>query len=697
MLTLAVVELAFVFLVFLVSGYPYLRLLGLTHIGGAFLTIGEQAVLSFYLSGFVLYCIANTPIDIVSTIGLNAYLVSSVFLWGVIIFRDGGQLKVSIKLLLKRGKEATVLLTVGVVSMLSSIVMLLALDVNTSLILPDSYDGSMQALFVEVLLQHGFIQSTLAPFSQAGIAYPQGTSIFLAFSILMVRWPVTSAPLLVPPLFLGLAIIGSYCWGCRLIDGSVRRRAIGGMAFSILFALVGSWPRLLIVGWYDFVVSIPLLFVAFGLFETTVRSGIPSWRGVLSLGILGAILASISVPSVEGFVAFLLVRGVSGYVRTNELLLWLAKWTSVVAVSLMSLIRNLVEVVQWWKFPGHVLTQGGGPLSDSSLYPAPVLTLNKFVGWADPFLFRSQDVWLSPFPLLRLELAALLCGSLVISCIVFVGGYSSSKYWSSLRVSIEGILSGVLSQLLLLSLFVPIGSFTVLAQTAASFSSGPEISIILFTQYTALSALLIDWALFHLIHSIRSRSSRAVGKGRTVSTPNGHGFWSGFTVVTAAVLLSLTVVTGGAVSFLQEPQYLNSAADSTANVTTSDLSALNWAAIHLPPCSYVLVAPGSAAEYLPVYSSAHIVYQMQPPPKNSYYTQAIMALQAGTYNASVKGDLEHLQVTTVFVTGQSISLWLPLSPTPMEASLDFSLLFHSGDAYLFAFIPGTLRTGCNAS
>ncbi|MGI0130094.1 MAG: hypothetical protein ACREEC_08110, partial [Thermoplasmata archaeon] len=145
---------------------------------------------------------------------------------------------------------------------------------------------------------------------------------------------------------------------------------------------------------------------------------------------------------------------------------------------------------------------------------------------------------------------------------------------------------------------------------------------------------------------------------------------------------------------LDGPSYIHTHIQQFANVTDGDVAALEWASSGLPGCSHVFIAPGSAAQYLPEYATVAVDFPTYPPSHNLSYTNALAAFLAGEYNASVKADLVALQINAVFVTGQTSVEFPAMNPGVFHSSTDFSLLFNSQDASVYAFVPVASNGTC---
>jgi hypothetical protein len=122
-------------------------------------------------------------------------------------------------------------------------------------------------------------------------------------------------------------------------------------------------------------------------------------------------------------------------------------------------------------------------------------------------------------------------------------------------------------------------------------------------------------------------------------------------------------------------------------VTADDFAMLTYLGSHLPPGARVLVAPGSAAEFLPAYASdVVIVYPMVPgwTGINASYSLVVRELTNDTLDGAGTAALRVLNLGFIAVTGPSTTLWPPFSPGPLlNDSAEFPVLFHQGAAYVF--------------
>jgi hypothetical protein len=162
----------------------------------------------------------------------------------------------------------------------------------------------------------------------------------------------------------------------------------------------------------------------------------------------------------------------------------------------------------------------------------------------------------------------------------------------------------------------------------------------------------------------------------------------------AVAVLALPLAFGAGVTAVDVPSYLDTHMAEFTNATSADLAALDWAGAHLPACSRVLVAPGSAAQFLPLFATVNVVFPMVPASNNLSYSVAVSDLTNGTYTNTTRAALLLLGVTEVFVTGQASVSFLPFLSRGPAGSTDFSDLFDQGDAAIFLFGPGATEGHC---
>lgn len=630
------------------------------------LELVERLLLDFYLGGAVMYLVATVPVGAFTpTIVFGLPIAAAV----VLVARRAW--------LRARGDDlggertASARWPVGALSALLVAFVLLVFELALALPIGtgNTYDSSLLTLYVSLLLQHHTIPLSFEPYASVGLLYPQGTTVWLGWAQLDFGLPAARTSLLVTPLFLALAPLGAYVFGRRSF-GTDR----AGLAAAVLVAAVGSWTRVLVGGSNDFVFAFPLVLLLAGQLVGGWRSRLPSWGDALAFGLLAGYSAAMNPVGAEWLLPSALVFVVVGPHRLGIAVRRLGRWAVAAGSALVPLIPTWIVLARGWGSPGLTPGAGAAPAGTPS-----GISPSQFVGSIDPYLFRPTDVWLSPVPFLRLELAILLTLGLAILVLArrdsalgrFVGPFREFVGIGAI------VLVGLLGILLLASTgFGPAVRF-------ADISSGAELSIWLFTLFTMIAALP-----FLLVVERAAVDARPAPPTLPATSPPRRRGRTGLPRGTVPVLLALLVVVPGVVLTPTElAPVLTHLYDDFGNVTTDDLALIEYAGSHLPAGSRVLVAPGSAAGFLPGYApNLVLLYPMVPGWEwlNSSYRVLVQELTNGTLNESGESALSALAVEFVVVTGTNTVLYAAFSPAPFLADPgEFPVLFHAGDAYLF--------------
>ena len=631
-------------------------------------TMLERCVLALFLGGAALYVLAYVPPGLYSSGGIAALLLLGAVATAVDLWRHRDLVRAR---LLPVASELAAPIAIALAFLTGYLWLRAPVD------FANTFDGSVQADFMSVLLRTGHAAGNLAPFAPGiGVIYPQGTSSWLALPTVLYGWPIPASPVWTVPLFLAAGIVAAAAWVERLGQGDQGRARLWAAAGAGFFAVLATWPRLLIFGSYDFALGLPLLFVLTSWSRFQVTEGRPG-RGFIGIGLVLAVGASLSVAVAE-FAGVLIVLGALWPRRGVRPLPRLARAAGAIAIGLLGVLPSLLGMARWWGYPSHVRTVlgAGGPY----IPVGPGASgLGTVLADLDPFVPLGPK--LAPGPILWAVLAALLVGGLLL-CL--------TQGRPALRLSPPLGLGGYLVAAVQLAAVGALWTGLLLVPwsgplaAVGALSSLPETSLLFFVGLELVALAPILW----LIDLARMPGApppppSATRPGRPL--PSGAAW--------AAVALVVVIYGAGAGgSIVELPGYVATLDHSLANVTAADQAALRWAGSHLTERDRVLVAPGSAAQYLVAYAPVPLLYPMNPPPADRQYWSTIQALQAGTLNASVLGGLAGLQVSVVFVTGASTVLYPPIDPAPLLADpAQFPVLFHSGDAYLFGFDAGAAR------
>ncbi len=493
--------------------------------------------------------------------------------------------------------------------------------------------------------------------------------------------------MLLPPLFLCLTVPAAYSWGARW---GARTPALGtgvGLLFAAFFGLVASWPRFYTGGSYDLAFALPLFLLALGLLPTFVRSKRVTGSQLVGFGLLAGVLTSLSLAAGEGLLVVLLTFGIVTNLRSvRTLATWLGRTACVAIFEVAFTIRSLIAWITYGQ-PGFAPATVFGGLNSRLLQ-----------GELDPFVPGKPK--LSPFPWISLELQVLLVASVILTVWVLRTA-TTSAFRASLSQLAADLSTGTAALCLLTGALLLSALPGPEASSLRSFTNLDQSSILLFVFFGALSTFPLVMALSWLTSgketSVHSTPNTSIH--RPILTLNRKGSRTAGTspviVGTVAILVLVVPLCAGAVfTVAQGPGFIQTNVGKTSNVSADDVSAMAWIGAHLQPCSTVLVAPGSAGQFLPEYANVHVALPMNPVPKSPPYWTAVSNLTAGEYSFVTRNALENLSITEVLVTGQTSVSYLPFSATPLLGSTDFSLLFEAGDAYVFEFIPVAHSLDC---
>jgi len=628
----------------------------------------ERLLLDFFLGGAAFYLVAAVPFGLfVEQLLLALFLIAVV---GIVLHRvrrrrtDRGSLASAVRPLLRPTALLTLLASLGVLVF----EVVLATPAGTG----NTFDSSLLTLYTARLLDAHQLALSFQPYASTGILYPQGTTAWMGAAQVFLGLPVARTSLLVTPLFFALAPIGGYVFGRRWF-GTDR----AGLAVALMLALVTSWTRVLVGGSNDFVTAFPLVLLVAGEASTWLRH-VPSWPDALAFGGLVGYSAALNPVGAEWLLPALLLTGFLSAPRfAGSPGRWLLRWAAGLAVAVAVLTPT------WYVLAGGEgswrLARGVGVTTSGA---GPGISSAQIVGLVDPYLFRPTDVWLSPVPALRLELAILLTVGLAL--LVLAGRTPLARFTSGFRTFLLSALM-VLFGLLGIEMAASVGFGPAVA--LSNLTSAAELSIWLFTLYGLVATLPLILALewFAIRVPTPVLSTPAAPPARTTWRPAPRRPWAAALGPLALVLV--IVLPGVAFTPTQLPGPLTTLYSDFGNVTEADFALLAYMGSHLPAGARLLVAPGSAAEFVPAYdANVVLLYPMVPGwgEANASYALVVRELTNGTLNESGLSALEILRVGFVAVTGASTTLWPPFAPGPfLNNSYAFPELFHEGDAYLF--------------
>lgn len=629
----------------------------------------ERLLLDFFLGGGLLYLFAALPLGLFGGPLVLALPLAATALLGFRVGTLGSAAAVrALRALAGRLARPAPLLALLSAAALFAVELAAALPIGTG----NTYDASLLTTYTALLLHRGAIALSFSPYASVAILYPQGTTVWLGWAQTLFGLPAARTSLLVTPLFLGLAPLGGWVVGRRWFGTDAA-----ALALALAFAFLGPGTRAQVGGSNDFVFAFPLGLLLLGQAAGWIRDRPVAVGDAVAFGLLLGYSAAINPVGAEWIALALPIAGLLARPRwAGQARAWFARWALAVGLALVPIAPTLYVLAEGWASPGFVPGAAGAPAG-----VRPGLTLPQFLGSVDPYLFRAGDVELSPIPIVRLELAVLF--TIGLALFLWIGRSGAlGRYLETARTL---LVAGVASTLILLGVLVAAGAGVAPAERFAAIASGAELSLWIFTLYGILAAVPLVLAL-EVIGRPSPAAPAAVPTGRR---PPWHLPGAPGPVPPAApwAVALLIVVPGAALTPVALPVVLSSLYHDFGNVTSGDFALLAYAGSHLPAGARVLIAPGSAAGFLPGYAANLVLlYPLVPgwPWINASYRLVVSELTNGTLSSAGVAALGVLNVQYIAVTENNTILWPAFEPGPLLADPSaYPVLFESGGAYLF--------------
>jgi hypothetical protein len=631
----------------------------------------ERGLVDLYLGGGLLYLVAALPLDLFDGPVVEGLLVGGAVLLLYRVYRRRRAARPMGPA--PRAPSFAILIALAAAAGLYLVELAQALPVASG----NTFDSSLLVTYTALLLHHGSIPLSFRPYATTMILYPQGTTVWLGAAELVFgsAVPAPRVPLLVTPLFLGLAPLAGYAAGRRLF-----RTDAAAAAIAVSTGVLGPSTRALVGGSNDFAIAFPLVLLLAGLSTAWIGERPPRWSDALGFGLLVGYSAALNPVGAEWLMPGLVLLAAVGRPRFGrDLRAWAGRWGAALGAALLGVLPSLYVLAQGWHSPGFVPGAAGPPGAlRTGVNPGALL------GDLDPFLFGPKALALSPVPLLRAELAGLLLVGVALLALPRPDS-ALGEYLGRFRRWAFAFGAAIVGWLLLLT-----GAWLGVRALAfaPAISSGAELSLWLFTVYglaaTVPLVVLAEWL------AARARSPRPVPVPRTPAAPRRA--WSPDAPPSAPILplvLALAIVGPGIVlTPVSFAPTLGALYQDFGRGSGADFALLTYAGSAIPAGGRVLVAPGSFAEFLPAYApDVVLLYPLVPgfPWVNSSYRTVISELTNGTLDAAGRAALASLAPGYVLVTGNNTNLWPPISPAPLLADPSaFDPLWNEADAYVFS-------------
>jgi hypothetical protein len=638
----------------------------------------ERLLLDFYLGGALLYLVAALPLGLfVAPLVFGIPIAAAAGIGGLALARGrAGPRGESLVRSLRSLARPAYGITIGSALLLFVLELAVALPVGTG----NTFDSGLLTTYTALLLRNHSIPLSLQPYAATAVLYPQGTSVWLGWAQLTFGLPPARTSLLVTPLFFALAPLAGFVFGRRMF-GTDR----AGLAAALTFAWLAPATRGLVGGSNDFVFAFPLVLLLAGQANAWFREAPPAASDAIGFGLLLGYSAALNPVGAEWLFLALLVGGAVARPRwSGRPAAWLARWAVALGTALIAVLPSLYVLVRGHASPGFVPGAAAAPAGSPTGIPA-----SQFIGFLDPFLFRSSDTALSPIPALRLELAILIVVGLAI-LLLATPGSALGRYLDGFRRWVVG--TWVALTALLATLYAASFGFGP-AVALSGITSAGEVSTWVFTVYVLVAAVPLLLALERFTGWVGRMAAPRSPEVRTRRAParrDPAAFDASRAVIPLGVAL---LIVGPAVALtpVALPPVLTGIYDDFGNVSADDFALLEFAGTHLPAGARVLIAPGSSADFLPGYApDLVLLYPLIPGWQytNASYNLLVREISNGTLDARGEAALTALSVGYVVVTENNSVLWPTFSPAPFLADpSEFPPLFHSGPAYLFARTP----------
>lgn len=606
----------------------------------------------------------TAPIVLAVPVAAGAFLVYSVAL----LRRQ--QVRPAIEESLARFARPWVLVAIASALGLYIIEIGVALSVPTG----NTFDSSVLTTYTSLLLQHHTVPLSYAPYATEKILYPQGATVWLGWAQTVYGLPPARTSVLVTPLFFALVPLSGFVFGRRMFGTDP-----GGAAIAMVLAWLGAGTRSVVWGSNDFVFAFPLVLLLASHSDIWIR-GIPGKGDAVGFGLLLGYSAAINPVGAEWMLPALIVVGLVGRpALAGGVSRWMRRWILTLGSSLLAIVPYLYILALGWASPGFV------PGSNAPPGALPTGLSNfQALAYIDPFVLLNGVFQFSTFPVIRVELALLLVVGLVL-LLAFASSSAEGRHLDPFR---RWALSAGITIAAWIGLLVLTNPSSSPIRKLGSLTSGDELSLWLFTVYAIVAAVPLVLAVERLTATGPLRAKMPEpwrpARHRFGRPRRQHPLPSTLGML---ALVAVLVVPGVVLTSTSLAPDLEGVYGYYSNVSPADFALLDYAGSHLSGGSRVLVAPGSAAEFLPGYApNVVLLFPMAPGWEwvNESYTLIVQELTNNTLNASGKAALATLDVQFILVTMRNTVLWPAFSPNPMLANnTTFPEEFHQADAYLF--------------
>lgn len=662
-------QLLFLMLCLVVIGEPLRIIFSRYSILFKKLDILQIFTLDVYLGGLILYAIAMVPLHLYSA--TTAYIVTIASgILSVLFHLKLGSIKKNGRLDFSRIFKGIVVVAMFL------IVLWIGVTSISNFIFGNIHDSSLFGLLVQVIMENKQVPRNLTPYEPSGIIYPQAFFVKLTYACYLLGFSPAEVSLVVTPLFQALPVLGGYYLGRTLLP-----KGHLDLSFAFIFSFVSRWPRLLAWGSNTFVGGFALYLICLSLLPSIFNIRSEKGRKELVIPIIGTLfgyLAAIHIAFYEVlFISAVLMLLFYFLLKRNQAGLFLRDFLVMLIFSLIPIGVFIYRFVAYYPYPGHNI----GLLPDVILSESPSLIANvEQLGWG---FFQSD--WVSPHPVLKLEIFALI---IVSGMVVFLA--RKRQQFLLVKTALGIVFASLVSQVILIILGSSELGLTFLWQVIDPKRQAQLLfaSLCLFVGISNVLLYSVLTVFRNIWFEVKCAFARVAGKitKKKLSSTNI------MVIAIVSLLFSFAYLPFVYYSLTGDVNYLTGQYGLFCVTSQDDYELMLWMRDKLPRNATILISPLDAGGFIPCVSHHRVIYPFTGSRKSASYERLILHLRRNNLNVTAYNLMKHFNVSHVFIGSQAVytlgrtflesSAW---EPQLLLTNPNFKLVKNIGNAYLFAF------------
>jgi len=663
-------QLLFLMFSFIMIGEPFRVLFSRSLSFFRKLDILQACVIDVYLGGLFLYVIALVPLHLFTMCivwGITAlFAFLSIFLHRELLQKFKFWFQLSQKqrhIYVFLNERRTHILKGVIVFGMFLFSLWLQLAPLSNFVFGSIHDTSLHALFVELILENGYIPATHQPYLAAAIIYPQGAHVIFAYSCYILRMIPPKAVFYVPPLFSAMTILAAYSLGKK-----VHPAGNLDVVFAFIMTFVSMWPAYITWGSNPFILGFPLYLFCLGLLPYFYDLPHLNVKKLFVVGVLFGYLGSIHLAFYEVVIAsamlWLLIEAYRKPKRTYKICTFLI----ICIFSILPITPFLYRYVKYYPYPGHniglptdiVADVTSPPTTHGHPFQPPIISV--LMNLPTSVLFNYN---IHPDPALRIMWVCLVFAS-------FLTLYFHFRKKRKLFVAEKIALISFVASILL--------NFCTYILPAIPWS---RITLVL---YLSLCLLISAFSvrLYSILRGYFAGISRKIFKKnrrKVVMT----SFMATF------LLFSALYVPFVCHTALRCSRTLRGLYELYAVTTKSDYELMAWMRYNLQHNVTILISPCESGGFIPSVSQKKVVFPFSAYLLSSSYRKLINLIQQGVLNETTYELMNDFEISHVFSGSQAVQYWGKVKfeknpkwdPLLFLGNPNFKMLKNIGSSYLF--------------